>query len=486
MDKQIKILAVLAMGIALLALALSTVSLVPLDESQAQSLSRVSRLWVTSNRDQVALEVEGYITQTTNIVEVQKSDDTKLVKIDNSGNISTTGLITATGTGSNYFAGNVGIGTTGPTTAQTISGTLTIGSNPTAPSAGNYLAIWGNATTTPTLGANTAAMFARDVSGTTELFSMDEAGSETQQTPHNFDQFTPDANEKFPWSYYACNRYLGTCINVDMAGAIRAIEQLSGEQFIYYEDLPENEVLSWAERPTQVEVEVAITEATEAYSETVSVETGEWITATTVTYEFDTETGQTIEATEVVTASVTVDEPTGKTLYRLREGCRLDEQIGQVYCYVDAEPKPMPGWMQDRIVTIFLAPKDISGIPKPEGQYKKLMDVGNYSLWMARAEAETLLGLHEALWDMNPKQTLGCLAAVQTYGDKFYTNRVRKAVGMTQQQALAQRDRIADYLDSLGKDTKALRRAATEDKIVRGIVESLRLTMDQLWDAMRE
>ena len=70
-----------------------------------------------------------------------------------------------------------------------------------------------------------------------ELIVRDSSGNITTLSPHNFSLFTPDSAESFPWSYFSENFHLGKRINVDMAGAIREIEHLSGRQFIYYEDI---------------------------------------------------------------------------------------------------------------------------------------------------------------------------------------------------------------------------------------------------------
>ena len=429
--------------------------------------------------------------------------------VDGSGNTIQTGNLTVQGTGNSSIAGNVGIGTTGPTTAATISGTLSIGANPTAPSAGNYLAIWGNATTTPTLGANTAAIFARDVGGTTELFSMDEAGNETQQTPHNFDLFEPDVDEAFPWSYYACNRYLGKCINVDIAGAIREIETLSGKQFVYYEDMPESEVLSWDEHQ-QAEAERANARrlaeaaavltptiranAVESYMQTVTqpVSPTQYITTTSVVYELDANTGLAVARTVTTTTEVMETVEVGLA-WRLKAGCNLDSKAGVFKCpvgeanavYEPYQPQEMPEWMQQRTIALFLAPQDVSGLEKPEGDWKKLTNVGAYAVWAGiGVETESALALHQTLWGMSPTQTLGALAVVQTRGTDFYDHRVQTAMGMTTAQALARRDRIANYLASRGKDVTLLRAATTEDAQIRGIANALGVTMDQLWSAL--
>ena len=149
------------------------------------------------------------------------------------------------------------------------------------------------------------------------------------------------------------------------------------------------------------------------------------------------------------------------------------------------EIQEMPGWMKDRTVALFLAPQNISGIEKPAGDWKKLVNVGAYAIWAGiGVEAEQGIELHQTLWGMTPTQTLGALAVVQTRGTDFYDHRVQTATGMTTAQALARRNRIANYLDSPGKNTTALRAATTEHQMVVAIVESLGYTMSQFWGAL--
>uniref|UniRef100_A0A6M3X7J7 Uncharacterized protein n=1 Tax=viral metagenome TaxID=1070528 RepID=A0A6M3X7J7_9ZZZZ len=96
--------------------------------------------------------------------------------------------------------------------------------------------------------ADHAFLYAKDVTAVGELFAADAAATATQLTSHNFSGFEPDPTERFPWSFYAESKALGVKINVDMAGAIRAVEALSGKSFIYYEDIPKSVDLEAAYR----------------------------------------------------------------------------------------------------------------------------------------------------------------------------------------------------------------------------------------------
>jgi len=114
-----------------------------------------------------------------------------------------------------------------------------------------------------------------------------------------------------------------------------------------------------------------------------------------------------------------------------------------------------------------------------------LIDIDDYALWQVDGQPDDLLALHAQLWGMVPAQTLGLLAVVQTFGDAFYPTAVRTATGMTVQQALARRDRLASYLESLSHtDTAALRAATDEDAQMIGVATALGYTEAQLWAAM--
>ena len=126
-------------------------------------------------------------------------------------------------------SGNVGIGTSA--FDGTAAGVLAI-ANGTEPAAGT---------------ANQSYLYAKDISSSSELFGMDEAGNAAQLTPHpaEFLDTLPTAGREYPWAYSATNYYLGKQIDVDMMGAIRKLEELSGEQYIYMSDLDPDKIWDW-------------------------------------------------------------------------------------------------------------------------------------------------------------------------------------------------------------------------------------------------
>ena len=70
---------------------------------------------------------------------------------------------------------------------------------------------------------NRAAIYAKDVSSSAELFVRDEAGNVTQISPHNAEG---------EWTYYSENSITGKRFKVNMEKMIRKLEEITGENFI--------------------------------------------------------------------------------------------------------------------------------------------------------------------------------------------------------------------------------------------------------------
>ena len=75
----------------------------------------------------------------------------------------------------------------------------------------------------PTNVTDKGFIYAKDVSGTAEVFVMDAAGNETQISPHN------EAGE---WQYFSKNVKTGKTVRINMEQMIRDIEQLTGKKYI--------------------------------------------------------------------------------------------------------------------------------------------------------------------------------------------------------------------------------------------------------------
>ena len=104
----------------------------------------------------------------------------------------------------NYsFPGNVGIGTTSPG-----GGT------------GSSVLSLANSSAAPTALANTTHLY----SSAGEGYWMDAAGNATLQTPHD-----PETGE---WIFCSKNTKTGRVVRVDMERMVKAIEKVTGEQFM--------------------------------------------------------------------------------------------------------------------------------------------------------------------------------------------------------------------------------------------------------------
>ncbi len=208
--------------------------------------------------------------------------------------------------------------------------------------------------------ADHAFLYAKDVGGTGNMFAADAAAGATQLTSHNFSMFTPDPNEQFPWSFYAENKALGVRINVDMARAIRAIETLTGEKFIHYEDIPKSVDLEEAYKEQWVKeyveantvmVEVSQVEATEMVE--VDAPTGNKIGETVIGYEFVD--GEVKPQTEAIPETHKV------MMSQIKANCHFDTTDGKFYrttrptmeeantVAVTGFKFSLPKWLADRL-----------------------------------------------------------------------------------------------------------------------------------------
>ena len=118
----------------------------------------------------------------------------------------------------------------------TADGDVLIGTTD-APSADNgKLLVFGDNTADPTLGTNTAGVYGKDVSGTVELFAVDEAGNATQLSSHD-----PETGE---WRFYSKNTKTGRVLNVKMEKLVFALQKLLKENGDDTEYIEESESLA--------------------------------------------------------------------------------------------------------------------------------------------------------------------------------------------------------------------------------------------------
>jgi len=97
---------------------------------------------------------------------------------------------------------------------------------------GGNLALY-NTGAVPSGPINGVALYAQDVSSSSELKVIDEAGNVTVLSPHNF-SICGGPSEDMAWAYYSENK--GKKINVDMLKLARLVEGLSGEKLVYTEE----------------------------------------------------------------------------------------------------------------------------------------------------------------------------------------------------------------------------------------------------------
>lgn len=103
-------------------------------------------------------------------------------------------------------------------------GSLKIGAGAFATNGDKGIAFGDNGASNPTMTSNSAGIFAKDVSGTVEMFSIDEAGNVTQISPHE--------SNSDKWIFYSCNNNTKRCIKVDMEKLVNTVEKLSGEHLM--------------------------------------------------------------------------------------------------------------------------------------------------------------------------------------------------------------------------------------------------------------
>ena len=80
-----------------------------------------------------------------------------------------------------------------------------------------------NQSSHPTSGADFSYIYALDTSSSSEVWVKDEAGNQTQISPHN---------EEGEWQYYSKNTKTGKTVRVNMERMIKKLEEYTGESFI--------------------------------------------------------------------------------------------------------------------------------------------------------------------------------------------------------------------------------------------------------------
>jgi hypothetical protein len=132
------------------------------------------------------------------------------------------------------------------------TGNLLLGGTTTPTSSVGNLCLF-NGTAPAASITNGVVLYAQDVS-TSELKVRDEAGNIATLSPHNFD-LLGDRSEEMAWSYSCKNAFAGKEVAVDMTKVIRALEKLTGEEYIKIRDIADSEKLDWDEEEKRKEAE---------------------------------------------------------------------------------------------------------------------------------------------------------------------------------------------------------------------------------------
>jgi hypothetical protein len=248
----------------------------------------------------------------------------------------------------NVSSGNVGIGAAAPTGGGTPALAL-------AQASANPINI----------GINTAGLIAKDNGGTCELYAWDEAGNVTQISPHSAGLLDDlPLSYELPFVFHSENKYLGRAICVDMFGALRAVEQLSGKKFITLEDVPQG---NWEDDARDAAARFNRDELQKLMARQVEVPKEHALERVEITEEIPTEeTEQTgkwlIDSDGAViteTRHKTIKRATGRYHWQPRTGIHFDAANGKFYrtlteteaaeIFTPQEPKPCPKWIASRL-----------------------------------------------------------------------------------------------------------------------------------------
>ena len=170
----------------------------------------------------------------------------------------------------------------------------------------------------------------------------DSQGNNNVISPHYFELYQPDAQDPLPWTYHSENRIVGKKINVDMSKAVRLLEELTGQQLVYVEDLPADQLISEAEwkaayRENKIAEEklklllanpykeVPLQEALEEIEE----ETEDTVIQAVTKYRINAQSGEL--ETYTIESMSKIKTNTGRTIKIIRSDCHLNEDTGKCY-----------------------------------------------------------------------------------------------------------------------------------------------------------
>lgn len=124
-----------------------------------------------------------------------------------------------------------------------IANNLLIGSTPPGTS-GNHVLVISNGTVPTSPPANAVQLYAKDLTSSSELYVLDEAGNEKLLSSHQ-PEFFDVIGRPTPFIHRECNLFTGKKVEMDFFGALQALEKLTNQQFIYVGELPAERRLDW-------------------------------------------------------------------------------------------------------------------------------------------------------------------------------------------------------------------------------------------------
>ncbi len=177
--------------------------------------------------------------------------------------------------------------------------------------------VLGDNTAEPTMGSNTAGIYAMDVGGTVEVYAVDEAGNEALLTNAHESQadltYVTDPLGNIPTGMVKRNAYLGIEQQIDMLKLARLVEQLTGEKLVTVREIPKRD---WdaveAERVVETDAEIASVTASKQAAEAKIIE---------------------------LSASTDPND--------VAECARLTEAVAKIEIPARYEAQPKPKWMND-------------------------------------------------------------------------------------------------------------------------------------------
>tara|TARA_Y100000401_G_scaffold110953_1_gene108677 strand:- start:472 stop:2040 length:1569 start_codon:yes stop_codon:yes gene_type:complete len=96
------------------------------------------------------------------------------------------------------------------------------------------------------MNTNAAAFLSDIIGGVTEMWVIDGAGNNSVISPHpaaELDHVSMDC--ELPWGFLSSNSYLGKQVYVNWCDFIRAVELITGQQFMYVTEIKDRPKLDW-------------------------------------------------------------------------------------------------------------------------------------------------------------------------------------------------------------------------------------------------